>query len=222
MAKIEKDPEVQIENSLGRFEMWLEKSWKTIALVVGAILVVIAIFWGYDAFVKAPRARKAADAMYVAEQLFAAGDFEAALNGGDSMGFISIYDTYKTNLAAHYAGVCYIRLGDWDNALDYLGRYNPTKGVPNALINAQNVGLRGDAHVQKGEYEKAVGCFKDAAGYTNSLTTPVYLKKLGLAMEQTGDLAGALEAYQRISVDYASSLEARDIEKYISGVKQRL
>ncbi len=224
----ESGADVKIENALEHTEVWLERNWKIIAWVVGAILVIAGAIYGYRMLVQEPRAEKAADAMYVAEQQFIAGEYEAALNGdGNELGFVEVVDkfggTKQGRLAAHYAGVCYVKLGDWDNALAYLAKYRASKGAPNAIVNAQNAGLQGDAWVQKGEYGDAVKFFRQAIeAADNVLTTPVYLKKLGLALEQTGDYKGAVEAYERVSDDYPSSLEARDIPKFISAAKERL
>ncbi len=227
-AQIEKDPEVKIENALGKTEAWIEKNWKPLAAWLVGVLVVAAAIYGYQVFVKAPRAQKAADAMYVAEQNFVAGEWETALNGdGTAPGLIDIVDNYggtpQGRLAAHYAGISYLKQGDQDNALAYLAKYKPTKGAPNTIVNAQNQGLQGDIYVQKGDYVSAVARFQAAVDASdNVLTTPTYLKKLGLALEATGDYAGAVKAYRRVTEEYPTSLEARDIERFAASAEQHL
>lgn len=223
-----KDPEVKIENALGKTEIFFERHWKMLTTIVVVLLLVVGGIYAYRGLVIVPRGKKAADAMFFAEQLFAQGDFAAALNGdGNNLGFAEVVESYgntpQGRLAAHYAGICNLQEGNLDGALEYLSKYRATRGVPNTIVNAQNEGLQGDIHVQKGDFETAVRHYNravDAAG--NILTTPTYLKKLGLAYESLNDYASAVAAYRRIADDYPSSLEARDIEKFASAAQQRM
>ncbi len=223
-----KDPEAQIEQALGRTEQWFEKNWKALVTAVAVILIVTAGIFGYDTFIRAPKSARAADAMFVAEQMFNSGDWATALNGdGVNLGFVDVVASYggtrEARLAAHYAGICFLRQGDYDSALDYLGRYRAAKGVTGEVINAENEGLKGDIYVQKGDYAAAAGHFRAAVDAAdNILTTPMYLKKLGLALEAAGDYAGAVAAYKRVTDRYPSSLEARDIEKLAAAAEQKM
>lgn len=227
-VETQQDPEVKIENALGKTEAWFEKNWKPLAIAVAVILLVAACIYAYEGLYKVPQGKKAADAMFVAQQHFASGDYTAALNGdGVNPGFLEVVETYggtrEARLAAHYAGISYLKNGDLDNALTYLSKYRATKGVPNEIINAQNEGLKGDIYVQKGEYATAVTHFRKAVDVSdNSLTAPAYLKKLGLALEATGDYAGAVAAYRRVADEFPMSLEGRDIEKYASAAEQKM
>ncbi len=227
-AAVEKDPEVKIENALGKTELFFEKNWKIMTTIGVAVLVIVGGYYAYLGLYQAPRGKKAADAMFVAQQLFADQDFEAALNGdGNNLGFLDVIGSYggtpQARIAAHYAGICYLQEGDLDNAMEYLLKYKATKGAPNVIVNAQNEGLKGDIYVQKGDYAAAVKAFEKAvAAADNVLTTPMYLKKLGLAYEASDNYAAAVKAYRRVADDYPASLEARDIEKYASAAEQKL
>ncbi len=228
-AQTEANPEVKIENALGKTEEWFEKNWKTLAIVLAAVLVVLmAPISQKDVIHGLHRGKKAADAMFVAEQLFIAEDYTTALNGdGTNLGFLDVVASYggtsEGRLAAHYAGICYLKTGELDNALEYLGKYRAVRGVPGAIVNAENEGLKGDVYVQKGDYAAAAGHFRKAADVDdNILTTPMYLKKLGLALEATGDYAAAVAAYRRITDEYPASLEARDIEKFAAAAEQKI
>ncbi|MCD8073339.1 MAG: tetratricopeptide repeat protein, partial [Alistipes sp.] len=126
------------------------------------------------------------------------------------------------NIANHYAGISYLKLGDLDKAAHYLSKYKTTKGVPNEMINAQNFGLQGDIHVQRGEYEKAADMYSKAvAAGDNSLTTPYYLKKLSTVYDKLGRSGDALKALERILDQYPMSVEGRDIEKFIGTQEQK-
>jgi tetratricopeptide (TPR) repeat protein len=227
-AQTQHDPEASIENALGKTELWFEQNWKTVTICLAAVLIVAAGIYGYEGLYKIPRGKKAADAMFVAEQLFVAEDYSTALNGdGTNLGFVDVATTYggtrEGRLAAHYAGVCYLKAGELDNALEFLGKYRAVRGVAGSVVNAQNEGLKGDVYVQKGDNVAAVKHFRNAVDAAdNILTTPLYLKKLGLALEATGDYAGAVAAYRSVTEKYPSSLEARDIEKLASAAEQKL
>lgn len=219
--------EAQIDQEIGaaidKTQDFFDKNGKVITYVLIAIVAVVAAIFGYQKFVMEPRAVKAAAAMYMAQFRFEGenADYELALNGDEEgAGFLDVIEQYGStpagNLAAQYAGICYMKLGDWDNAEKYLAMYKATKGVPNALINAENLGLQGDVQVQKGDYKKAAALFVKAAELSdNSFTAPLYLKKAAQAYEAAGDNAAAIAAYKRIATEYASSLEARDAEKYL-------
>lgn len=86
------------------------------------------------------------------------------------------------NLARHYAGICYLRMGDLDNAAAYLSEYHPVKGIPGAIVNAQNLGLQGDVAVEQQDYARALKFYDKAVKASdNQMTAPLYLRKAGLA-----------------------------------------
>ncbi|MFI3321753.1 MAG: tetratricopeptide repeat protein [Rikenellaceae bacterium] len=214
------DPEEVIELALDLTESYIEKHFKKLIIAVVAIILVTGSYFGYDQLIRAPRYEKASAAAFVAEQYFQQDSFALALNGAEDFeGFLSIADNYSStptgNVANHYAGICYLQLGELDNALSALQSYSQVNGKAADIINAQNVGLVGDIMVQKGEVEKSISYYEKAAAFLNDFSTPIYLKKLGLTYEALGNSAKAVETYQRIVNEYSSSMEARDIEKFI-------
>ena len=73
----------------------------------------------------------------------------------DSLDVVEKYgSTPAGNLAKHYAGICYLRQGDLEQAAAYLAKFKPVKGLPGAIVNAQNWGLQGDVAVERGDYGK--------------------------------------------------------------------
>jgi tetratricopeptide (TPR) repeat protein len=215
------EPQEVIGNALSSAEIFLRDHSKIFFGIIGAAVIIVAGIFCYKNFVVQPKQEEASAQMYVAEQLFAVEKFEEALNGdGNNLGFLDVIKKYGStpqgNLANRYAGICYMKLGDWDNAEKYLAQYKATKGVPNAVVNAENLGLQGDVKVQKGDYKKAAALFEQAAAVAdNNFTTPLYLKKAALAYEAAGDTAAALKTYKRIANEYAASVEARDAEKML-------
>lgn len=219
--------EEKIETALGRTELWLQKHSKQLTIALVVIVVLVGGYFAYEHLYARPRAEKAANEMFVAEQLFGEGDFETALNGdGNNAGFAEIVDNYGNTrpgrLAAHYAGICCLKSGDLEGAMDYLKKYKPARGAAAVIVNAQNLGLQGDVYVQQNDMAKAAEMYRKAVDAANNiLTTPYFLKKSAEVEVAMGNNAAALELYRRIKVDYAGSLEARDIDKYIGAIEQK-
>ena len=132
------DPEQKIETALDKTELFFQKYTKQLLTGLLVVVIVVGGYFAYEYLVKRPRAVKAAEMMFVAEQLFAAEDYTAALEGdGSNAGFLDVVSQYGATrpgrLAAHYAGVCYMKLGDFDSAMEYLNKYKKVKGAPGAV-----------------------------------------------------------------------------------------
>ena len=134
----------------------------------------------------------AQEEMFQAVFYFEADSINKALNGdGVNEGFeyiIEQYDQYglnKTaNLAKFYAGVCYLKLGNYEQAIDYLSDFSAS----DYLVQGRAYALIGDAHMEQGDFDKAIKFYKKAADYKpNQYFTPTYLMKLGLASEKSND-----------------------------------
>ena len=82
------------------------------------------------------------------------------------------------------------------------------------------MGATGDAYVEKGDIEKGISKYLEAAGIaSNSFNTPLFLMKAGEMYEMTGKTADALKLYERIQNEYPESTEGASIEKYIARIK---
>ncbi len=223
-TKPKKDIVDNLEEDLTKFELFFEKNQNYILWGLVAIIAVIALVWGYQKYIKQPREKEALTQMFVAEKYFAVDSFKVALNGVDQYpGFLQIIDDYKgtkaANLAHYYAGVCYANMGQWQDAIDNLKGFK-TKDL---YLNSTKYGLMGDSYVELGMLEKAISAYKKSVNdYANHLTTPVYMKKLGLVYEKLGNYKKAEETYQELYRLYPSSNEGRIAEKYIERAKYHL
>jgi len=213
------EPE-SLGEAMNRTELFFEKNGRKLTYVFLGLLVLAALVYGYRALIVAPRVEKAAEMIAEAQSRFEAEnpDFELALQGdANGAGFLDVIEQYGStpsgNLARHYAGICYLRTGDLENAAACLAKYSPVKGLPGALVNAQNYGLQGDVAVERQDYAKAV------KAADNNLTAPMYLRKAGLAAQAQGDAAAAAGFYQQILDTYPASMEAREAEKLLGSAK---
>ncbi|MBO5661471.1 MAG: tetratricopeptide repeat protein [Tidjanibacter sp.] len=214
-----------VTETVGKTEQFFENNKKLITWVLVALIVIVGGYFANKYLVAQPRAEKASAEMFAAIQNFGAEEWQVALDGdGNYAGFLEVIENYGStpqgSLAAHYAGICYLKLGDKESALAYLQKYDATSGAPAEIVNAQNLGLQADLVADGGDMAKAAALYRKAVKASeNSLTAPYYLKKLGLAEEALGNKAAALAAFQKIADEYNTALEARDIDLYIGRLK---
>ena len=173
------EPE-SLGEAMNKTELFFQKNGRLVTYIFLALLVIAALVFGYRSLIVQPRIEKAAEMIAQAQARFEAEnpDFELALQGdANGAGFLDVIDQYGStpsgNLAKHYAGICYLRTGDLENAAAYLAKFSPVKGIPGALINAQNYGLQGDVAVEQQNYAAAVKFYEKAvAAADNNMTAP--------------------------------------------------
>ena len=216
------NPIENIETTLTKSEQFIEKNQKKILYVITALVLIVGLYWAYVKFYKAPRENEAKTQIAFAQRAFEQDSFNLALNGNmNSTGFLGVIDDYSgtkaANLARYYAGVCYMNLGDYDNAINYLDDFS----TDDLLLGSEKYGMIGDAYVQKDMLEEAAKYYEKATSddYKNDLTTPIYLKKLGLVYERLGKYDKAYAAYEKIYKEHHQSQEAITIEKYMERAK---
>lgn len=214
--------------AMNKTELFFEQNGRKMTYIFLGLLALAVLIYGYRALISQPRVQHAAEMIAEAQNRFEAEnpDFELALNGdANGAGFLEVIDKYGStpsgNLAKHYAGISYLRLGDLDNAEKYLSKFSHVKGLPGAIVNAQNLGLQGDIAVEKEQYAKAVKFYNKAVkAADNNFTAPLYLRKAALAEQAQGNNARATAYFQQILTSYPASMEARDAEKYLGAVKK--
>lgn len=221
------EPQEALGNAMNKTEFFFEKNGRKLTYLFLGLLIAAGLIYGYRALISTPRVEKAAEMIAEAQIRFESEtpDFELALAGdANGAGFLDVVEKYGStpsgNLAKHYAGICYLRTGDLDNAAKYLAQYSSVKGVPGAIINAQNLGLQGDVAVEKGDYAQAVKLYEKAVkAADNNMTAPMYLRKAGLAEQAQGNKAAAASFFEQIIASYPASMDAREAEKLLGSVK---
>lgn len=207
-----------IESALTKTERYIEENRKSLSIIFGGILAIVLIYVAFTKLYLGPREKKAINQMYVAEQYFEKDSFKLALNGnGVYPGFLEIIDDYgftkAANLAKLYAGISYLHLGDYNKAITYLEKFDSD----DKIISNIALGGIGDAYSELGKNDDAVKYYLRAAdNVKNDLTSPIYLMRAGILLEQKGDYKKAVDVYTRIEKEFSKSAEARDIEKYIT------
>lgn len=209
-----------VQNSLNRFEQFFEDNQKAIGFGFLAIIVIIGLGWLYKTQISDPNKVEAQGDMFSAQYYFEADSFRLALDGdGINSGFLKVIDEYGSTtagkLACYYAGVCYLNLGEYENAKKYLGDFSSD----DEILNSYAAGLIGDAEVELGNEDAAISQFKKAIAFKNKVTAPVFLEKLGNVLEKQGKADEAIAAYQQIKDEYPMSPIAQGVDKYINSVK---
>lgn len=222
MAKKTQDDSqgMKVEQTLTKTERFLEENYKTLSIALGVIVALVAIFW-LGKFYLNKRNAEAQSQMYQAERYLEMDSLSLALNGdGNYLGFLDIANDYKLtnsgNLARYGAGICYLHLGQYQEAIDILDKYSKKDKILGSLA----IGATGDAYVELGDLEKGVSKYIEAADFAaNSFSTPLFLMKAGEIHELNGSYSEALKIYERIFNEYPESTEGTSVEKYIARVK---
>lgn len=220
MAKNKKNQEVEeslhMDEALSKSERFIEEHQKPIMWVLCGVIVIAAAIVLFRTQYLAPKnvdaANKIAQCVYYFEQ----DSFALALNGdGINEGFADIANGYKftksRNLACFYSAICCYKLGQYEDALDYIQRFE-TKSVnanPSAMI------FEGDCYVALDQIAKAEECFRKAAEIENVATAPRALNKLAICYEYDKNYSGAKECYQTIKDKYFDTQLAMDMDKRI-------
>src|SRR6185437_12792130 len=123
MSEIKRPARLEEEkNPIADFQQAWEKYGKAASYALLGILIIVGGFFAYRNFISEPKEKQASEAMFHAEEYFREDSARLALNGDNlNAGFLKIMSRYSgtkaANLAAFYAGSCYLKLGDFNNAV---------------------------------------------------------------------------------------------------------
>jgi tetratricopeptide (TPR) repeat protein len=208
----EKNPVADIQN------MW-ERYGKQASYVLLTIIVVVAGFFAYRNLISEPNEKKAIEAMFRAEQYYRMDSARLALNGDNvNAGFLKVIARYGStkagNMASFYAGSCFLKLGDFNNAIKYLKDF--TSSVKQ--VQERDYGLLADAYSELNRKEEAAEQYKKAGTYfeKDELLSPEYLFRSGYLYESMGKTQDAIAMYRLIKDKYPTSPRGADIDKYLA------
>jgi tetratricopeptide (TPR) repeat protein len=221
---VQEDNLQELESALTRTEKFVEANRRIISIVVGGIVLIVAAVLAFNRFYIQPKEDEALSQMFMAENYFEKDSFNLAINGdGNYLGFLDIIDDYgitkSANRAKYYAGISYLHLGQYQEAIDYLKKFK----TDDLLLSPVKEGAIGDAQLELGNKEKALDQYEKAYSATeNDLTTPVYKMKAAAVLESMNKYADALKLYEEIKKDYPTTPEGTTVDKYIARVKVQL
>src|SRR4030095_4639635 len=145
------------ERGVERTQQFWSKNSKFIVYAVTALVLLVAGLFAYDKYFRQPNELKANESIWRAEQYFRIDSFRLALNGdGANPGFLRVISRYGStkagNNAKFYAGVCYLHLGDFNNAIKQLKDFSTSE----PLVNLKAHGALGDAYSELGKNADAI------------------------------------------------------------------
>jgi len=219
-----------LDEGASKSEEWVSKNQNYILGIIGVIAVAVLGYLAYSQFVQKPKETSAANEMYYPQQYFdqalaatTAKDslFTLALEGAEGKyGFLDIIEEYNgtqaANLANYSAGMSYLNMNKYEDAIIYLEDFKSDDDILGALAK----GGLGDAFMQLNQPSDALGYYEAAAKHSiNEYTTPKFLHKAGVTAMEMGDNSKALDYFQRIKDEFKDSDAARNIEAFIGMAK---
>ena len=212
-----------VESALSKTELWIEEHQKLIYGIIGAVIVIAGIIWGLKAL-NDRKDRNASKEIFTAQRYFEKESYEAALTGdGNYLGFTEVYDQYSNTktgkMAAYYAGISNMKLGNYNEAIDYLKKFNGK----DEILAPMALGAIGDCYMELDDVNNAAAYYDKAANKSkNNFTGPMFLTKAGMTYEILGDYAKALNCYKALKDDYPLSNEAFEISKNIANIEAKM
>jgi TolA-binding protein len=208
----EKNPVAELQN------VW-EQYGKLASYVLLGIVLVVGGFFAYRNLISEPKEKQATEAMFRAEEYYRMDSTRLALNGDNiNAGFLKVISRYggtkAANLASFYAGSCYLKLGDFNNAVKYLSGFSTSV----KQLQERAYGLLGDAYSEQNKKEEAAEQYKKAGTYyeKDELFSPEYLFRSGYLYESMGKTQDAIAMYKMIKDKYPGSQRGADIDKYLA------
>lgn len=200
-------------------DFW-EKYNKITIIVCTAIIVVVGGFFGYKNFVLKPKEQKADDAMFKAEQYYRIDSVKLALNGdGQFPGFLSVISRYSgtdaSNLAQFYAGSCYLKLGEDQNAIKHLKKFSTSA----KQVQARAYKLIGDASADLGKNQDALDYYKKAAHYfeKDENNSSEYLFMAAYFADRVmKDTKEAISLYKELKEKYPRTQKGFQVDMYLA------
>jgi tetratricopeptide (TPR) repeat protein len=209
----------QVENASNGLAGLTQDRQKLLTYGLIGLLLVVGLYFAYKYLWVGSRQEEAIEQMYQAEFQFERDSFKLALEnpGQGNKGFLAIIDEYggtpAGSLSKYYAGVCYLQLGDFAKAIEYL----ESSSVGGDVLPISRFGALADAYSEKNDLGTALSYYEKAANCDdNEALTPIYLKRFALLSEKQGNKDAAIKAFERLKRDFPNTQDGRDAEKYLA------
>ena len=200
--------------------------------ILSTMVVVVLIslgYLGYENFVEEPKSIEAASELNRAQYYFdlalnsnnADSLYLRALNGGDGRyGFLDIIENYggtpAAKLATYSAGMSYLNIRDYENAIKYLDRFDSD----DIMLGALAKGAIGDAFANLGQKNEAFDYYVKAFKMSdNNYSAPKYLFKASIIGSEIGKNSSSIKFLKRIKNEYPNSFEADILDLQIGRIE---
>ncbi|HEX6192662.1 MAG TPA: tetratricopeptide repeat protein [Chitinophagaceae bacterium] len=200
-------------------DFWARNS-KAIMIVCGAVILLAGGWLIYKNYFREPQNLKASEALYKAEEYYRMDSCNLALNGdGQHMGFLRVISRYKgtdaANLAHFYAGSCYLKMGDNQNAIKHLKEFETSA----KQIQARAYRLLADAYADAGNNNDALNYYKKAARHfekDQSQSAEALFMAAYFADRVIKNQKEAIELYKEVKEKYPNTQQGMQVDNYLA------
>ncbi|WP_185873374.1 tetratricopeptide repeat protein [Blattabacterium cuenoti] len=169
---------------------------------------------------------KSTDELNYAQQYLYNGMFYKALNKNKKNNYLGLLEisskypfTKSGNLAKFYAGICYYKLGNYNECIKIMKKFN----VNDEIISSLKYGIIGDSFFQKNDFNNALYSYIKASNVKkNEITTPLYYYKIGLLYFYQKKYKKSKYYFKKIECKYPIFLYIENVEKYIAFIENKL
>ena len=221
-----------LDSTASKTEEWVVKYQNVILTFIGIVAFGVLGYLGYQNYVIEPKTKEAISELNQAQFYFELAVnsqdsdslYKRALNGGEGKyGFLDIIKNYEgttaAKLATYSAGMAYLNIKDYQNAIAYLDQFNSE----DVLLGALAKGAIGDAFAQMGQLEEAFDYYVTASNINNNMySTPKFLYKAAMIGSKLGKDSQALTYLERIDKEFKESQEANMVAVQIAKLKSIL
>jgi tetratricopeptide (TPR) repeat protein len=214
----EHDEQLELDQTIAKVQGFWQKFQNPLLIAIAVIVIGGGGWYGYQEYVVKPKEDKAADALYRAQLYFSVDSSRLVLNGdGQSRGALYVINNFSgtkaANLAKYYAGISYLHLGEFANAVKYLKDFS-TDAKQIQLLAYGNLG---DAYSELNKKEDALASYKKAATAfeTDESNSAEYLFRAALLEETSGKTKEAIELYKELKDKFPKTEKGYQADKYI-------
>jgi tetratricopeptide (TPR) repeat protein len=208
---VEKDVMLQAQS------IW-QKIQRPVLIAVIAAVVVFGGLYAYNEFVKKPKEEKAADALAKVQDAFGKDSSNIVINGdGLSKGALYIIKNYDgtkaANLAHFYAGISYLKLKNFPEAIKHLKDFS-TDAKQVQMVAYTSLG---HAYAESGKKEDAVDYYKKAGSVfpKDEFNSAENLFLAASLLETMNKNKEALDIYKEIKEKYPNTDKGYQVDKNI-------
>ena len=218
-----------LDSTAGRTETIVAKYQNYILIAVGSVVLISLSYLGYNKLVIEPKDNEAISELNQAQYYFeialnssnSDSLYKRALNGGEGRyGFLDIIENYSgtsaSKLATYSAGMSYLNMKDYENAIKYLDQFDSD----DIMLSALSKGAIGDAFAQLGQNQDAYDYYVKAfRASNNSYSTPKYLYKAAMLGAELGKNSSAIKYFKRIKKEFPEVSEAQLVDVQIGRIE---
>ena len=193
---------------------------RPILIVAAAVILLGGAYLAYKYLISAPKEKKAAEAIFKAEEYYRMDSLNKALKGdGQYPGFEKVISQYggtkAGNMAKFYAATAYLRTGDYAKAIKYLKDFDTDA----AQVKARSYKLLADAYADQNKNSDALSYYKKAAHEfeTDEQSSSEYLFMAAYFADRVlNDKKEAIELYKEVKKKYPQTQYSQDADKYLA------